>query len=199
MSSLENIRLRQAKRLHRLLWILRFGSSFPLEQYLLTVPPLLPATDDPEFFNLPVLVDTGPCLERACIQYGIRVKSKNLAYVDRKESTGLSSYWIWCHNGTRYTNVSPRECVSMFRPGECGMTAKEGVAFHAQYPAITRSGFIDLPGSVLERDPSRVACIGPWHGNRHGRVWLHHVHEDQRHRKCATRSHIISLSRAGIE
>src|SRR3989338_9458475 len=192
MKNLEEIRMEQASRLHREIWRGHPKQKPAFAEYVKTIPRLLPATGGSRLFTIPVLVDGRVSLPRCYIQFRVDRKSPHPIFVDYQGILVPKVYWIWCNDGKHLYDTSPREYRKSFGENVIGLSEREGLAFHAQYPSVARNRFIDLPGSVLVEDDTSVACIGPWTGYKGGKVWLHYINEEERHPRCRSASRILA-------
>jgi hypothetical protein len=180
--TLGHIRFAQVDRLYRLRW---FKADQGFEPFYESIPPITPPPRR-KGFHYPVLVCNTIPLRKRCERLGVGLM--NDRFVSPETADQPPVYWIWCQDGTVNRGKSPEYCRWVFREGERGLTADEGVAFHAQYPHIASRRFIDLPGSVLATDPSKVACIGPWSRRDDGKAWLDVICARQKHIECGSAS-----------
>jgi len=189
MKNLASVRIRHAQRLYRLIDP-RLTQKPVFEEYLSQIPDLLPGIENPTFFNRPVLMDQRLTISIGCRRMRVRCVSPHVKFAGRAFPDRPPLHWIWCHDGSRRLDISPIDSARGFGPNEFGGGAEEGLAFHAMYPSIAYTRFLDLPESRLQEDPSCVACLGPW--NDFDRVWLHYIDENERHPRCGCLTYCLA-------
>ncbi len=191
--SYAKIRIQQARRLYKATFSLpQDRLAVPFEDYLLAIPPLLPAAGNPILYDLPVLVDRCMCVDSVCAAIGVSRRNPKVRFRNTNIGNHRLFHWIWTHDGSRLANLTPASCAECLGPNEFALGSTGGISFHIQYPHVARIRYLDLPGAKVIGNESRVACLGPWQED--GRVQLHRIGAKDRHRRCGSPTYCLPFA-----
>ncbi|TSC71863.1 MAG: hypothetical protein G01um101438_866 [Parcubacteria group bacterium Gr01-1014_38] len=136
----------------------------------------------PEHLNRLVLWDRRPLLEKRerreqvslvkiCRLLNVDFSGDDETFIQHEATPEITVpvRWVWCQDGRRNRNRSPKDCRTSFHAPEVGIEALGGLFLFAQDRSViggTRGAWhvVDLPGSVHRDCPSRCACLLLWSG-----------------------------------